>query len=186
VGYQDNAYIQDYPCTYEINTEHPIPVNAVAGTATLTYTHETNPTAGKLVTVNGKAYKFTATAVAAEGDILIGADENATMTNLQDAIKTGGVTAGHKVAVAHPTVTAEIAAGSHLVTLTARTKGTIGDAYTVTTDEASITASDFVDESTGVDGTLGVKYEVRFDDDNIYLCSAGNKISDANWVTGAI
>lgn len=158
------------------------PVNAVAATQTLTYTHGSQPTAAKIVTVNGKAYTFVAGPVAAEGDVLIGADEDATLTNLHRAINRSGGTpdTDYKVAAAHTTVSSSINTTSHVLTFTAKTAGVAGNAYTLTTDETTFTAGGAVFAS-GVDGTLGAKGEIYVDASYIYLCTAANTISGANW-----
>jgi hypothetical protein len=158
------------------------PVNAVAGTATVTYTHGSQPTAAKVLTVNGKAYKFVAGPVAAEGDVLIGADEDATMLNLARAINRSGGTpdTDYKVSAAHPTVAAT-APAAHVVALAARTAGAAGNALTLTTDETTFTLDDFATLATGVDGTAGAKGDIRFDTGAVYFCTAANTISGANW-----
>lgn len=163
------------------------PVNAVAATATVTYTNATNATNGKKIIIDGKEYKFTATAVAAEGDILIGANADATFTNLSRAINLSGGTpdTDYKVAAAHPTVSSAINTGTDVVTLTARTKGAAGNLIEVRTDETTITLSGSklgagagVD---GVDGTVAEKGTFCWDASYFYICTADNTVSGTNW-----
>ncbi len=130
--------------------------NSAAGTATLAY-DGTNETSLTTVTVQGKAYRFISTAVVQEGDILIGASSDATMTNFSRAINNSGGTAGtdYLVAAANPYVSSAIdtTGTGGTVTLTASINGTRGNAYTVATTEAHITATDFATLATGVNGS---------------------------------
>lgn len=160
------------------------PENAAAATATITYDTGTNVTANKVVVVGGITYKFVA-AVAAAYDVKIGADADASMTNLSRAINKSGGTPGagndYIATVANPLVTSTISTGSNVVTLTSKIKGVIGNAYTITTTEPTATVSDFETEATGVDGTVGVEGEIFWDHAAIYVCTADNTIADANW-----
>jgi len=89
------------------------------------------------LTVNGVAYNFVAT-VAVAGDVKIGANSDATMLNLQRCInKNGGVegagqdymTAG---GIANPLVSAANNSVTDTLTLSARSLGLAGNAYTLT------------------------------------------------------
>jgi hypothetical protein len=174
-------------------TQLTTPVNAVAATATTAYVNATNMTAGKLITINGKAYKFVAV-VAVEGDVKIGASADATMLNLSRAINSSGGTPGdgndYIAAIAHPTVGAALDSGTDTLTLTARTKGAAGNDLTLTTDEATFTLSGATLGSgagvDGVDGTVGSAGDIRLDTGYLYVCSAANTVSGTNWVRTAL
>ncbi len=107
---------------------------ATASTAQVTLTGQ--PVAGDQVDVDGQTYTFQ-TAVAAAGDIKIGANTAATALNLAHAINDVGGTSG----VGNDYLAVGGAANTHAsatvlgntVTLTALTTGTGGNAYTLTT-----------------------------------------------------
>jgi hypothetical protein len=163
------------------------PVNAIAAPGIITYQNATDATAGKIVTIGTKPYKFVAGPVAAEGDVLIGANADATFLNLERAINKSGGTpdTDYKVALAHPDVAATQTAGSDIVTLAARVKGTAANSIALTTDEATITLSGATMGAgagvDGVDGTVGAKGDLRFDESYIYLCTAANTVAGSNW-----
>jgi len=114
----------------------------------LTYTDATDVTAGKIVTVNTTVYKFVAV-VAAAGDVLIGANSDATQLNFTRCINKSGGTEGagqdYMAAggVAHPQVSAVQTAGSDIVTLTQRVGSLAGNSYPLTTNETTITPTAF-------------------------------------------
>lgn len=94
-------------------------VSPVAAEATLTATG--NATADDTVTIDGVVYTFKAAAAAAY-QVTIGADADATLTNLAATINGNNLLTPD----AHPTVTAT-ANGDDTLTITARTAGLIGN-----------------------------------------------------------
>lgn len=135
------------------------PVDAVAATNTLT-SNNTQVTADDTVTVNGKVYTFKAALTPTEGEILIGADADGSLTNLVRAIMhTGTPDTDYKCAAVHPTVSAG-AVAAHAITLTAKTKGVAGNALTLAKSAVTLTVggatfSGGVDGTPGAAGTLG-------------------------------
>jgi len=106
------------------------------------------------------------------GEVTIGADAPAAVTNIVTAI-TADIT----------NVTAVDGSGD-TVDLTAATKGVAGNAIILTEDSTNMT----VDGSgtlggavAGVDGTIGVANEIASDATYLYVCLAANTIADANW-----
>lgn len=111
--------------------------------ATCAVTSNGSPvTAAKVVVVNGETYKFVASNPAAEGDVLAGANAEASLANLAAAIlRTDPATNDgviYKVAAAHTTVGVK-SVTSTVLTLEALAAGTAGSAYTCTTDETTLT-----------------------------------------------
>ncbi len=170
-----------------LDTDFVTPVNALAGTALVTYQNGTNVTANKVITIGGVTYTFKAALTPAEGEVLIGASSDVTMTHLKDAVNhTGTPGTDYSVAASNPDVVAGIDVGSDELTLAARTKGSAGNSLALTTDEATFTLSGFSTTPTGVDGTVGAKGDVRFDAGFVYLCTAANTASGANWKRAAL
>jgi hypothetical protein len=65
----------------------------------------------------------------------------------------------------------------------ARTAGVAGDLIASTSTGAEISFDDTTLGTTtaGVDGTLGTEGEMLFDTTNLYLATADNTVSGANW-----
>jgi hypothetical protein len=86
---------------------------AIPATATLT-SNNTNVTANDTVTIAGKVYKFVTPVGSTEGNVLIGADADATLLNLIRAINhTGTPNTDYKCAAANARVTAAAAVTNH-------------------------------------------------------------------------
>lgn len=107
------------------------------GLATATITsNNTNVSDGDTVTIGPKVYTFKTTLTPTEGQVLIGADADASLLNLIRAINhTGTPDTDYKCAAAHPTVSAASSVTSHafMVTAKALTTTSIYDVATVGT-----------------------------------------------------
>lgn len=114
-------------------------VTTLVAAATGTLTAAANASNNETVTIGGVVYTFK-TSVAANGEVKVGADANASMLNLARAINNSGGTAGagqdYMVAAAHTTVSA--AASTNTVVVTARTTGTAGNAIATTDTGAQL------------------------------------------------
>jgi hypothetical protein len=117
---------------------------------TAVYVDATNPTAGKTVTVGTAVYTFVGT-VAVAGDVKIGANADATATNLSRAINNSGGTPGAgndyiawdygSGPTANTDASASINTGTDTVTLTAVANGVDGNGVPLASDESTITLS---------------------------------------------
>ena len=116
-------------------------------------------------------------------DVLIGVSAEATIDNLVLAI-TAGAGAGTNYGTgttANATVTAVKASASSM-TATAKTKGVAGNSIVIGESASNVAwAGAAVLLSGGVDGTVGSAGQIVFDTSYIYVCTADNTISDANW-----
>ncbi len=110
--------------------------------ATLTTTFLANVTDGKTVTIGNKVYTFKSALTPTEGQVLIGADADASLLNLIRAINhTGTPDTDYKCAAAHTQVTAASSVTSHAFKVTSILDG-VGDlAYAVATNEATLSWS---------------------------------------------
>jgi len=152
-------------------------------------------TAASHVVVNGRTYSFvtalseTSGADAIVDQVLYGGSEAVALDNFKLAIN-AGPTAGTEYStgtVVNPDVTAGTNTNTTQV-VTAKVKGVIGHAITITTDCANTAwdAAVLGTEVTGVDGTVGKKDMIVVDTGYIYICTADNTIADANWKSVAI
>jgi hypothetical protein len=115
------------------------PDNSVKATGTLTGT--VNFVNAETVTLNGKVYTFQTTLTNVDGNVRIGANLTASLTNLRNAINASGGVPGTDYAAAttaHPTIEASASTATTL-TVRARLGGTAGNALTTT--EAAANAS---------------------------------------------
>ena len=139
------------------------PVGVTTAFATIAGSVSTAPTAGKVVVVGGVTYTFRV-AVTVAGDVKIGANGTASITNLSRAISKSGGSEGvggdYLVGAANPYVTAAVgSAFSDVIatTLTAIAAGAAGNDIVTTTDEptysvSGVTAGGADAESVVVDG----------------------------------
>lgn len=110
----------------------------VAASGTLTATG--NPADADTVTIGGKVYTFQTALTNVDGHVLIGADDDASLTNLMHAINGVGGVAGTDYAaatVANAQVTATHPTGTTLVA-TAKAAGTVGNSITTTESSANL------------------------------------------------
>lgn len=158
------------------------PVNAVASTATLT-SDETAPGDGDTVTLGTKTYTFKtvlSTEPAVEGEVLIGASAAAALDNLKAAVNhTGTPGTDYTCEAAHPDIEATTNTDTTQV-FVARVAGEAGDALASEEDSDHLAFGETTFGS-GVDGTVGSKGEIRFDETYLYILSTDNTISGANW-----
>lgn len=163
------------------------PVNAVASTATLT-SDETAPGDGDTVTLGTKTYTFKtvlSTEPAVEGEVLIGASAAAALDNLKAAVNhTGTPGTDYTCEAAHPDIEATTNTDTTQV-FVARVAGEAGDALASEEDSDHLAFGDTTFGS-GVDGTVGSKGEIRFDETYLYILSADNTVSGANWKKSAL
>lgn len=155
--------------------DHAGAQTAVAATDTVT-SNNTNVSDADTVTVNGKAYTFKTALTPAEGEILIGASADASLTNLANAINNSGGTPGtdYQVAAVHPTVSAA-AVASHATVLSAKTAGAAGNALTLAKSAAtlSLTGATFSggsDAVASIDCTPGKAGQFAVYGGIVYVC----------------
>lgn len=157
------------------------PVNAVAASRTITIAVG-QPSDGDTVVVNGVTYTFKTalTSPAVANEVLIGAANTDTATNLKKAINDEGTAGTHygTGTEAHSTVSATV--NSNVVTATARTKGTLGNAYTLTKSGANISVGGATFTG-GVDGTETNGVLFRTDGTDLFAALTENTTADANW-----
>ncbi len=119
-------------------------------------------------------------------EVLIGENNSASAANLQKAI-TAGATAGTNYStgtVAHPLVTATVS--SNVVTVTAKTKGVVGNeiewAFTPATEGTSnVTLEPETALDGGVDGTPAPKGAITFSAGKIYVSVDESTTAVSNW-----
>lgn len=151
------------------------PVNAVAASIVLVIGNQ--PSAGENIIIDGVTYTFVADgAEDSPGEISIGADEAAAKVNIVAAING---TDGHNDA--HPTVSAADFSGDNC-TISALTKGVAANAIAVS-DTLAGSGDGFATGvlAGGVDGTIGARGVCRHDESYLYLSTADNDITGANW-----
>ena len=172
---------------YSFGATGDAPVDAVAATGTITDGNASDYDANQTITINGKVYKFVATALtepSVEGEVLIGTNADDSLNKLVQAINrntqlgTPGV--DYNVAAAHPDVTAG-AVGSHASILTAKVKGAVGNDITLTKVGAygSVSGAKLAN---GIDGTTGSARDIRIVSGQPYICLADSTtISTGTW-----
>lgn len=124
-------------------------------------------------------------------EVLIGVDNSAAAANLQKAI-TAGASAGTNYStgtVAHPLVTATVS--SNVVTVTAKTKGVVGNAiewaFTPADEETSnVTLAPEAALDGGVDGTPAPKGAVCFASGKIYVSVDVSTTAVSNWKSATL
>jgi hypothetical protein len=102
--------------------------------ATATVTTAANYSDADTVVIGGLTYTMQTVLVDAARNVLIGANEAATIVNLTRAINASGGTPGTDygtATTAHPNVTATND-GAHIITLTAKRRGGFGNTITLT------------------------------------------------------
>ena len=118
-------------------------------------------------TVGSQVFTYV-TLRASAGEVTVGADETETATNFKTALN-----------LDMTTVDADSSLG--VVTLTAATKGTAGNAIVLTEDATNTAVSAGGTLSGGVNGTVGTANETVADTSGIYHTPIANTISGANW-----
>lgn len=116
-------------------------VGTTAASGTLT-SNNTNVADGVTVTIGVKVYTFRTALTPTEGEVLIGADADASLLNLIRAINhTGTPDTDYKCAGAHPQVTAAASVTSHAFAVTARVAGVAGNSIATAETSATLTWS---------------------------------------------
>jgi len=145
-------------------TQTKTPVNAVASAGTVTFTG--TPVEDETLTIGTDVYTFkTSRSVAFE--ITINANNTTQGDNLDTAIAADAT--GY---------TSNNVTGT--VTITAAVAGVIGDSIGLATD-ATGTGVSGTNLENGVDGTVGVAYELAMDASYLYCAVAANTTADSNW-----
>lgn len=132
------------------------------------------------VTIDTKVYTFRTALTPTEGEVLIGVNTEASLTNLKNAINHEGTPdTDYKCAAVHPTVTCT-ASDATTVTVAAKVKGVSGDAI-ATSETMPDAAWGETHLERGVNGTVGVANEICADANYIYHCVGANTIAGTNW-----
>lgn len=117
---------------------------SVAATGTLT-SDNTNVSDGDTVTIGTKVYTFKTALTPTEGQVLIGADADASLLNLIRAINHSGTpNTDYKCAAQNPDVSAATSVTSHAFAVTARVAGTAGNAIATTETSSHLAWGDTV------------------------------------------
>jgi len=144
------------------------------------------PANDETMTVGAQVYTWKTTLTGAADEIKIGATIDDSIDNFVYAIN-AGIGAGTLYGTgttANASVTAAKTSGT-VATLTAKIAGTVGDA--IATTETMVDAANVFNAATlgtttaGVDGTVGVIWEMAMDTSYLYVATAANTIADANW-----
>jgi len=155
----------------ELTIENITPVNAVSATGTLTFSGVVAD--GQIVTIGSRIYEFDTDSSVTEGRVAVdvsgGVTASAAVTALVTSI-TGDASA---------VVTAVDGAGDTVV-VTAKTKGTVGNAY-ASTETCTNGSWGTTTLAGGVDGTVGSQWEFKVDASYIYVCVATNTTTGTNW-----
>lgn len=153
------------------------PIDAIAATQTLT-SNNTNVSNNNTVTVNGKVYTYKTALTPTEGQVLIGADADGSLTNLASAINhTGTPGTDYSCAAANPDASSG-AVAAHALTFTARTAGASGNALTLAKTAATLTVGGATFAG-GVDGTPGVLNQLGAFGGQPYYCTAAATVATA-------
>lgn len=147
------------------------PVNAVSADGTITFTGTVSD--GELVTIGDDVYEFDTGDGVAEGNILVDVSGGQTASDAVTALNTA-INAN-----ATEDVTSEEGTGD-TVDVTYSIKGTVGNDIETTTDVDNGSWGDGT-LTGGVDGTVGEKFELKADDDYLYIAVEENTINDTNW-----
>ena len=146
--------------------------------------------AAATITINGREYMFVTALSETSGadpivdQILYGGSEAAALDNMKLAIN-AGATEGTEYSTG-TVVNVDVTAGTNTDTtqvITSKVKGVLGDLITTTETLANTVWDDVTlgTEVAGVDGTVAVKGEKRFDSSYEYTCVDTNTIADDNW-----
>lgn len=176
------ASMESTPVIPEVTPKLP---EAADGTITVAVG---NAQDGDEITIGGITYTWK-TALSEDAvpyEVLIGDDNSDAAANLQKAIMAGD-TAGTNYSmgtVAHPLVTATVSA--NVVTVTAKTKGVVGNAiewaFTPATEGTSnVTLAPEAALGGGVDGTVAPKGAVTFAEGKIYVSVDTSTTAESNW-----
>lgn len=153
------------------------PVNAVAASKAITFSG--NSSDAETVTLNGVVFEFNATGTVGAGAITLDVSGGAGLTASAAALAAA--------VVANPQCLFTATSAGGLCTLTALTAGVVGNAYTLAETCANAAfAGGATLASGGVDGTVGGIGDMRFDGSYVYVATANNTKSGANWKRSAL
>ena len=169
-----------------LQTTTGTPVDAVAAVGTITLTD--GITQSETLVIGADTYEFDIDAA------------GVTAGNIAVPLVTGSVTkedgAASLETVAGTSGTADVGVVDNddgTLTVTSATKGVIGNAIAFSEDGAHIavdqlTSTDFLGGTTaGVDGTVGLKGEIRWDGDFIYICiNVATTADTGKWLKAAL
>jgi len=147
------------------------PVNAVAATGTLTFSGTVSD--GEVVVIGDDTYEFDTDASVTEGNILVDVSGGATASDAVTAL-VAAITAS----ATEPVSGAD--GDGDTVVITADVKGTAANSIATTTDAANGSWAEAT-LTGGIDGTVGVQWEIAVDASYLYIAVAANTIADANW-----
>ena len=147
-GWRELSKVSDNSNTLSWNTTQlSFSSTTFDGAATITG-GANNVTNNENVTIGPKAYTFKTSLTPTEGEVLIGANTNASMLNLIRAINhTGTPNTDYKCAAVHPSVTAASSVSSSSFEITNKALAT-ASIYAVSTNTLNVTPA-----TTGMDGT---------------------------------
>lgn len=149
------------------------PVNAVASTATLTFTGAV--TDGETVTIGDSTYEFDTDEKVEEGNISVDVSLGSTSTDAVAALVSS-------IEANESSLVTSVDGEGDTVVVTSKIKGKGSNSIPVATDcVGGSWGEDVATLSGGVDGTLGNKGDIKFDTTYLYLCVADNATSDTNW-----
>jgi len=163
------AFLESPVFTGSISIPEKTPVNAIASQGTITMAGIA--TANETFVIDSQTFTWKA-ARAAAGEVTIGADAPAAVTNIVTAVTADLAT-----------VTAVDGTGD-TVTITAVTKGVAGNSIVFTEASTNMTvdgAGTLGTTTAGVNGTVGVANEIAQDATYFYVCVATNTVADTNW-----
>jgi hypothetical protein len=169
--------------TYEATAPEYVATFSTATAASAVLTSDTNAvTNGSKVTVDDVTYTFvtalTTDPATVPNEVLIGANSDESLTNLKLAINGEGTEGtNYSTDTDQPTdVTAAVDTDANTVTVTATTKGVVGNAYRKDNDDAHLDWDGPADKfSGGVDGQVGATGKIVFTASAVYCCTDGAK-----------
>lgn len=161
------------------------PIAPVAASAVLTLGGTL--TDGDVVTVNDVTYTFKdalSTEPVVANEVLIGADADASVTNLAAAINGDGTEGtDYSAGTEQPTdVTAVASTANDTVTCTATTAGAAGNAYPKAATGVNLDWDGEGETFTlGANGTPGAAGSLRFDSSKLYISVDESTTAESNW-----
>lgn len=186
IDMQDPSFIAALTAIAQI-AKSGTPVAPVAASAVLTLGGTL--TDGDVVTVNDVTYTFKnalSTDPAMPNEVLIGADEDASVTNLATAINGNGTEGtNYSTGTEQPTdVTAVASTANDTVTCTAITAGAAGNAYPKAATGVNLDWDGEGETFTlGVNGTTGVAGAMLYDASALYVSVDVSTVAVSHWKT---
>jgi hypothetical protein len=159
----------DYVCA----AVHPTVTGVSSGALTLIVAAKTPGTIGNAIVSTKTGAQISWDGAGTLGTTVLGAD--CTAANADGVIVTD--------ATAGSTVIAATQGGGTTVIFTKLVKGVAGNAvaFSTTLSHGGVDAALLGTAVVGVNGTVGIAFELRADATNLYMATAANTIADANW-----